>query len=65
LVEEAGNPQLVIAGAGFDALGIAVAELYTHVKVFELDEENMNVKSRLATAYSITEWPSWHIYEQY
>jgi hypothetical protein len=49
LATDAGNPQLVIAGAGFDALGIAVAELYPHVKVFELDEENMNVKARLAT----------------
>ena len=50
LAEGAGNPQLVIAGAGFDALGLEIAELYPHVKVFELDKENMNVKSRLATA---------------
>lgn len=47
--EKIGSRQLVIAGAGFDALGIEVMELYPHVKVFELDKENMNIKSRLAT----------------
>lgn len=47
--KKTGSQQLVIAGAGFDALGIEVMELYPHVKVFELDKENMNIKSRLAT----------------
>ncbi|MBW1679019.1 MAG: class I SAM-dependent methyltransferase, partial [Deltaproteobacteria bacterium] len=39
--------QLVIAGAGLDALGIEVTEHYPHVKVFELDKENMDFKSHL------------------
>lgn len=47
--EKKGSQQLVIAGAGFDALGIEVMALYPHVKVFEIDKENMNIKSRLAT----------------
>ncbi|MEA3452026.1 MAG: class I SAM-dependent methyltransferase [Bacteroidota bacterium] len=39
--------QLVIAGAGFDALGIEVRELYSNVKIFEIDIENMKTKSHL------------------
>ncbi len=39
--------QLIIAGAGFDALGIEVKELYPHVTIFEIDVENMNTKSHL------------------
>jgi Leucine carboxyl methyltransferase len=41
------NQQLVIAAAGLDALGIEVVELYPHSQVFELDKENMDIKSRL------------------
>lgn len=40
-------PQLVIAGAGLDALGIEVTEHYPHTKVFEIDSENMDFKSHL------------------
>jgi len=49
VAESAEHPQLVIAGAGFDALGIEVKQRYPHVKVFELDRDNMEIKSRLAT----------------
>lgn len=42
------NQQLIIAAAGLDALGIEVTELYPHSKVFELDEENMKIKSDLS-----------------
>ena len=42
--------QLVIAAAGLDALGIEITELYPVVKVFELDSENMNIKSDLLSA---------------
>lgn len=42
------NPQqLVIAAAGFDALGIEVSQHYLDLKIFELDRENMDVKSDL------------------
>lgn len=37
--------QIVIAGAGLDALGIEVISSYPHIKVFELDIENMETKS--------------------
>lgn len=39
--------QMVIAGAGLDPLGIEVTELYPMIKVFELDVENMDIKSIL------------------
>ncbi len=39
--------QLVIAGAGLDALGIEVTDLYRQVKVFEIDRENMDLKRGL------------------
>lgn len=52
LADNTGNPQVVVAGAGFDALGIEVMELYPHVKVFELDRENMHAKSHLVTTSS-------------
>ncbi len=39
--------QLIIAGAGLDALGIEITEHYPHVKVFELDKTNMAFKSNL------------------
>jgi hypothetical protein len=41
--------QLIIAGAGLDPLGIEVTERYPHVKIFELDKENMGLKSHLFT----------------
>ena len=41
------NQQLVIAGAGLDPLSIEVKELYPNSKIFELDEENMDIKSDL------------------
>ncbi len=49
LTEKTRGQQLVIAGGGLDAFGIEVMELYPHVNVFELDKENMDIKSRLAT----------------
>ena len=44
---ENNNFQLVIAGAGLDALGIEVTEHYTNSKVFELDNENTEFKYNL------------------
>lgn len=45
--EKSDCQQVVIAGAGLDALGVEVTEYYPHVKVFELDKENMDLKSHL------------------
>jgi O-methyltransferase involved in polyketide biosynthesis len=42
-----GGQQLIIVGAGLDALGIEVAERYPHITVFELDQDNMEFKSCL------------------
>lgn len=39
--------QIIIAGAGLDALGIEITENYPHVKVFEIDNENIILKSNL------------------
>ena len=39
--------QLVIAGAGLDALSIEATMHYPHLNVFELDKENMDIKSHL------------------
>jgi len=52
LIEQAfsdrnGHYQVIIAGAGLDALGIEVTERYPNVKVFELDRENMGWKFNL------------------
>lgn len=44
--------QIVIAGAGFDALGIELTELYPNVKVFEIDKENMDIKSAMVAKLS-------------
>ncbi|MBW2144496.1 MAG: class I SAM-dependent methyltransferase, partial [Deltaproteobacteria bacterium] len=44
---ENNNFQLVIAGAGLDALGIEVTEHYSNTKVFELDNENTEFKYNL------------------
>ena len=41
------NRQVLIAGAGLDALGIEVTERYPRAKVFEIDEENMGIKSEM------------------
>ena len=43
--ERTQNQQLVIAAAGLDALGFEVKDLYPKAKIFELDEENMDIKS--------------------
>ncbi|MEE9912845.1 MAG: class I SAM-dependent methyltransferase [Deltaproteobacteria bacterium] len=45
--DEVAGRQMVIVGAGLDALGIEVAERYPRVTVFELDQENMGLKSGL------------------
>lgn len=47
LSEEVGIQQIVIAGAGLDALGVEAAYYYPQAKVFELDIDNMDVKSGL------------------
>ncbi len=47
--DHADNAQLVIAGAGFDALGLEVIEHFPQVKIFELDREKMHVKSKLVS----------------
>jgi hypothetical protein len=39
--------QIVIAGAGFDALGIELVELYPGTNVFEFDRDNMSTKSAM------------------
>jgi O-methyltransferase involved in polyketide biosynthesis len=39
--------QVIIAGAGFDALGIEIVEQFPQIRVFELDRENMKIKSQL------------------
>lgn len=39
--------QIIIAGAGLDALGIEIIEYFPNLKVFELDLENMETKSHL------------------
>ncbi len=41
--------QIVIAGAGFDPLGIELVELYPRIRVFELDTENMTAKSAMVS----------------
>lgn len=46
------DQQIVIAGAGFDALGIELMELYSHIKVFELDQDNMGIKSAMVAKLS-------------
>ena len=45
--------QVIIAGAGFDALGIEIVEHFPQIRVFELDRENMKIKSRLITNINI------------
>lgn len=44
--------QIIIAGAGFDALGIELIELYPHIKVFELDQDNMGSKAAIVARLS-------------
>ena len=46
--------QLVIAGAGFDALSLEIMELYPHVNIFEIDEDKMQAKSRIVTKLNST-----------
>jgi len=47
LSERINIKQVVIAGAGLDALGLEITEFYPQVSVFELDLENMKIKSGL------------------
>lgn len=44
-----GGYQLIIVGAGLDPLGIEVTQRYPDVSVYELDKENMSLKSGLLT----------------
>ncbi len=46
-LEKAEQPQLIMAGAGFDAMGIEVVDHFPHVNVFALDRENMSIKAGL------------------
>lgn len=46
--------QVIIAGSGLDPLGIEITEFYPRLKVFELDTENMDVKSGIFTKLSDT-----------
>ena len=48
MVDSGRDQQILIAGAGFDALGVELIALYPHVKVFELDRDNMGIKSAMA-----------------
>lgn len=41
--------QIIIAGAGFDALGVELTTLYPHLKVFEIDRDNMAIKAAIIT----------------
>lgn len=52
MTDYGGDQQIVIAGAGFDALGIELVELYSHIKVFELDRDNMDAKSAMVARLS-------------
>ena len=52
MVEYRRDQQILIAGAGFDALGIELMELYPHVKVFEIDQDNMDIKSAMVAKMS-------------
>ena len=45
LFDNANILQIVIAGAGLDALGIELISFHPNIKVFELDIENMETKS--------------------
>ncbi len=47
-----GDQQIVIAGAGFDALGIELLDLYSHIHVFELDQDNMARKAAMVAQLS-------------
>ena len=41
------NQQIIIAGAGFDPLGLELTERYPQLAVFEIDRDNMASKSAL------------------
>lgn len=50
-LESSGSaPQVVIAGAGLDPLGVELAERYPGAAVFEIDRENMDLKRGLLDA---------------
>lgn len=55
--------QLIIVGAGLDPLGIEVTQKYSHVSVFELDKENMRLKSGLHTCKENTSGANIHFVE--
>ena len=49
IADDTNISQIIIAGAGLDALGIEVISFYPNIKVFELDNENMDAKSEYAS----------------
>lgn len=63
--EKIEGQQLVIAGAGLDALGIETAERYAHVSVFELDRVNMDLKALLAADINMDSRQRLHFIEIY
>ena len=52
--EEVDIQQIIIAGAGLDALGIEVMNYYPQIKVFELDIKDMDVKASLFSKFRVT-----------
>jgi hypothetical protein len=55
--------QVVIAGAGLDALGIEAIERYPDIKVFEIDKGNMGLKSSIFSNLSSSPNPNIHFVE--
>lgn len=55
--------QVVIVGAGLDALGIEAIERYPDIKVFEIDKDNMGLKSSLFSNLSSSPNPNIHFLE--
>jgi len=55
--------QVVIAGAGLDALGIEAIERYPDIKIFEIDKDNMDFKSSLFSNLSSPPNPNIHFIE--
>ncbi len=55
--------QVVIAGAGLDALGIEAIERYPDINIFEIDKDNMGLKSSLFFNLSSSPNPNIHFLE--
>ena len=47
LIPQQAIEQIVIAGAGLDAMGIELAQLYPSCSIYELDNDNMELKTEL------------------